>query len=137
MVSFLGSLVQSCCGEGWALLTDVTGMCGEYSQCSSHTGFAPTHGVCDFPVYNAQAPGFSIGSGPCVACGSSFWVLHKCADLFGPEFYAFPGLSSSGSQELDEHTLSGCGVAHPLQGPRLSFHVQVGCAFCLFWGAGL
>ena len=41
MVSCLGSLVQSCCGEGGALQTDVTGLCGEHSQCSGHTGFAP------------------------------------------------------------------------------------------------
>ena len=40
MVSCLGSLVQSCCGEGGALQTNVTGVCGEHSQCSGHTGFA-------------------------------------------------------------------------------------------------
>ena len=34
-------------------------MCGECSQCFSHTGFAPTHGVCAFPVYTAQALGCS------------------------------------------------------------------------------
>ena len=42
--------------------------------------------VCAFPVYTAQAPGSSIGSGPCVACGSSFWVLHKSADSVGLRF---------------------------------------------------
>ena len=47
---FLGSLVQSCCGEGGTLQTNNTGMC---SQCLSHTGFATTHGVCTFPVYTA------------------------------------------------------------------------------------
>ena len=31
----------------------------------------------DFPVYPAQAPGCSIRSMPCVACSSSFQVLHK------------------------------------------------------------
>ena len=43
MVSCSGSLVQSCCREGRALQTDISGLCGEHSQCSSHTGFAPTH----------------------------------------------------------------------------------------------
>ena len=137
MVSCLGSLVQSCCGEGGALQTNVTGLCGEHSQCSGHTGFAPLMGVCAFPVYTAQAPGCSIWSGPCVVGGSSFRVLHKSADSFGPEFCAFPGPSSSGSRELDEHTLPGYGVPSPLRGPSLSFRAPVGCALCLFWGAGL
>ena len=61
--------------------------------------------VCAFPIYTAQAPGCSIWSGPCVACGSSFQVLHKSADSVGPVFCAFPGLSSSSSQELDRRTL--------------------------------
>ena len=49
MDTFFGSRVQSCCGEGGKLQTNNTGMC---SQCLSHTGFAPAHGVCGFPVYN-------------------------------------------------------------------------------------
>ena len=61
MVTYLGSLVQSCCGEGGTLQTNITGLCGECSQCLGHTGFAPTHGVCAFLVYTAQAPGCSTG----------------------------------------------------------------------------
>ena len=38
--TFLGSLVQSRCGEEGMLLTNNTGMC---SQCLSHTGPAPAH----------------------------------------------------------------------------------------------
>ena len=63
-------------------------------------GLCPRSRVCAFPVYTAVALGCSIGSGPCVACGSSFWVLHKDADLVGPAFCVFPGRSSSGRQEL-------------------------------------
>ena len=47
MVSCSGSLVQSCCGEGGALQTDIA-VCGEHSPCSGHTGFAPFT-VCAFP----------------------------------------------------------------------------------------
>ena len=83
------SSIQSCCGEGGALQADIA-VCGEHSPCSSHTGFAPLTGVCAFPVYTAQAPGCSIWSGPCVECGSSFWVLHKSADLVAPAFCVFP-----------------------------------------------
>ena len=52
-------LTQSCCGEGGTLQTNITGLCGECSQCLGHTGFAPTHGMCALPVYTAQAPGCS------------------------------------------------------------------------------
>ena len=47
MVTYLGSLVQLCCGEGGTLQTDIIGMCGESSQCMDLTGFAPIQsGVC-------------------------------------------------------------------------------------------
>ena len=121
MVSCLGLLVQSCCWEGGALQTNVTGVCGEHSQCSSHTRFARPRGVCAFPIYTAQAPGCSIGSGPWVVCDSSFRVFHKSSDSVGPVFCAFPGPSSSGSQELDECTLPGCSVPYALRRPSLSF----------------
>ena len=130
MVSCSGSLVQSRCGEGGALQTNVTGVCGEHSQCSSHTGFAPARGPCGFPVYTTQAPGCSIGSRPCVACGSSFRVLHKSTDSVGPAFCAFPSPSSSGSQEFDEHTLPGCSAPYP----SLSFHVRLLGAPCVCSG---
>ena len=53
MDTFLGSLAQLCRGEGETLQTNNTGICGESSQCLSHTGFAPTHGMYAFPVYTA------------------------------------------------------------------------------------
>ena len=59
--TFLGSLVQSCCREGGTLQTNTTGVCGEYWQCLGHTGFAPAHSMCAFPVYTAQALGCSAG----------------------------------------------------------------------------
>ena len=49
------------CGEGGTLQTNITDVCGECLQCLGHTGFAPIHGVCAFPVYTAQAPGCSAG----------------------------------------------------------------------------
>ena len=64
VVTYLASLVQSCCGEGGTLQTNITGVCGECSQCLSHTGFAPAHGLCAFPVYTAQSPGCSAGELP-------------------------------------------------------------------------
>ena len=46
---------------GGTLQINITGVCGECSQCLGHTGFAPAHGMCAFPVYTAQAPGCSAG----------------------------------------------------------------------------
>ena len=100
MVSCLVSLVQLCCGEGGALQTNITGLCGEHLQGSGHTGFGLTHGTCAFPVYTAQAPGCSIGSGPWVVCHSSFPVLHKSADSVGPAFCAFPGRAAQAARSL-------------------------------------
>ena len=61
MVTYLVSLVQSCCSEGGTLQTNITGMCGECSQCLSHTRFSSTHGECAFPVYTSQALGCTAG----------------------------------------------------------------------------
>ena len=58
---------------GGMLQTNITGVCGECAQCMDHTGFAPDHGVCAFPVYTAQAPGCSPGA-PCIA-GPAFRAL--------------------------------------------------------------
>ena len=46
---------------------------------------------CCFPLYAAQAPGCSIWSGPCIACGSSRRVFHKSVEQkAAPAFCAFP-----------------------------------------------
>ena len=77
MDTFLGSLVQSCFGEGGTLQTNNTGMC---LQCLGHTGFAPPHGMCALPAHTAQALGCSAGNCPRPALG----------------FIHVPGLSHSG-----------------------------------------
>ena len=71
MAPYLDSLVQLCCGEGGTLQTNITGMCGECSQCMDYTGFAPAHsGVC-FPSLH---------------CSGSAGILSKA----GPAFYTLP-----------------------------------------------
>ena len=124
MVSRLGSLVQSCCREGGALQTNVTGVCGECSQCFGHTGFAlPT---------------------ACVLSPSTLLRLQVALQGAGPELRALPrpeplrfrfsgtpqrrrlgwacvlclpGLSCSGDQVLDKRTLFRCSVTSPLPVP--------------------
>ena len=69
---FLGSLVQSRCGEGGTLQTNNTGVC---SQCLSHTGPAPAHGMCSLPAHTAQALGCSTGNYPRPASDGSWRFL--------------------------------------------------------------
>ena len=132
MVTDLGSLVQSCRGEGGTLQTDITGVCGECSQHLGHAGVAPAHGVCAFPVYTAQAPGCSAGNclKQALGCvhfpglsrsGSGSPVLHKGIDLVGPVFCAL-----SRSEQLRRpsawraHSPQVCGASYHLSGPSLS-----------------
>ena len=114
---FLGSLVQSCCGEGGTLQRNNTGVGGECSHCLGHTGFAPihgvcsqclshtgpapTHGVCALPAHTAQALGCSTGNPPrpALGCmhlpvlsrsGSGTQEVLRGADSVGPVFCALP-----------------------------------------------
>ena len=70
--TFLGSLVQLCCGEGGMLQTNNTGMC---SQCLSHTGAAPlTARVPSLPTLLRLyvAPLGAVQGQPWAACTSQF-----------------------------------------------------------------
>ena len=93
---FLGSLVQSSCGEGGTLQTNNTGVC---SQCLNHTGSAPAHGACSLPAHTAQALGCSTRNHPALGClhlpglshsGSGTRVVLRGADSVGPAFCALP-----------------------------------------------
>ena len=142
MVTFLGSLVQLCCGEGGTLQTNITGICGECSQCLSHTGFAPAHGVCAFPVYSAQALRCSAGNWlrPALGCmhlpglshsGSGTRVLLKGTDSVGPAFCALPWSKQLRRPSAWQARLSLVGAAtYRLPRPCGSvFWVYNGCAF--------
>ena len=135
MISYLGSLVQFSPAAGRA------GRCRQISLCvrSTHRvpatlGLPPLTGVCVLPVYTAQAPGCSTGSGPCVACGSSFRVLYKSADSVAPAFCAFPGVSGSGSPELDGPGALSPGAARPFPfvAPASISARAVGCQWLVY-----
>ena len=77
-------------------------VCGECLQCLGHTGCPPTHRVCAFLVYTAQAPGCSAGE------------LSK----LGPGLHALPGskllrLNFSGAPQ--RHTFGWACVLCPSQ----------------------
>ena len=127
MVIYLGSLVQSCCGEGGKLQTNITGMCRKCSQCLGHTGFAPAHSVCGFPVYAVQAPGCSAGE------------LSKV----GPGLCALPRseqLRQLGAWRAHSPLVQ-C-ILSPPPSQLLSFlgaqqERRLRCAMCLLWGVDL
>ena len=100
MVTYLGSLVQSCCGKGGTLQTNITGVHGECSQCFGHTGFAPAHSVLSQStllrllvalqgICLKGALGCLHLPGPS-RTGSGTQVVLRGADLVGPAFCALP-----------------------------------------------
>ena len=100
MVTYLGSLVQLCCGEGETLKTNVTGVCGECSvgatlglplltvcvlSCSTLLRFqVALQGNCLKRALGCtHFPGLSHS-------GSGSGVFHKGTDSGGPAFCALP-----------------------------------------------
>ena len=80
------------------LQTNNTGVC---SQCLSHTGPAPTHGVCALSAHTAQVLGCSVGNCQRLALGcmylpglsrsgSGTQVVLRGSDLVAPLFCALP-----------------------------------------------
>ena len=101
MITYLGLLVQLCCGEGVTLQTIITGVYVECSQYVDHTGFAPAQAfvLSQSTLFRLQvalqgncpkqALGFVHFSGlSCSVSGS--WVLHKGIDSIGSAFCALP-----------------------------------------------
>ena len=99
----------------------------------------PCSRVCALPIYTAQAPGCSIWSGPCIACGSSFWVFYKSMDSVGPAFCAFPAQAAQAARSLTGALFPRAVHLLPSAVPAsVSAACQSGaCALCLFSGAGL
>ena len=97
---------------------NITGVCGECSQCMDHAGFVPTHNVCASQstllrlqvALQGNCPKWALSCMhfPGLICsGSGSWVLHKGTDFVGPAFCALPGPRSSGDQLLGDRTLPG------------------------------
>ena len=77
MATYLGSLVQFCCGEGGTLQQNTPGICGECSQWMDHTGFATAQGNVCFPSLHCSGCRVlckgAVPSGPCISCTS--WTV--------------------------------------------------------------
>ena len=145
MVTYLGSLVHLCRGEGGTLQRNITGMYGECLQCLGHMA----HGMCAFPVYTAQDPGELSKVGP----GLHALPMHE---LLRFRFSGTPqrhrygwacGLCPSQVQAAQVtrcllSTLSSGGavrlITSPIpaaQFPGYTVGAPFQCAVCLLWGA--
>ena len=125
MVTYLGSLVQSCYGEGGTLQTNITGVCGECFQCLNHTGFAPAHVLSQSTLLRLQValqgsylkwalgcmhfPGLSRSGSGSPQRRRLGWTCILCP--------SFPALSNSGGQVLGERALLRCGASYYLPHP--------------------
>ena len=101
MVTYLGSLVQSCCGEGGRLETNITGVAGGSARSVSVAlGLPPLTRVCFHGLHFSGSrllcqELFKAALG-CVhfpdlsRSGSRSRVLPKGADSVGPVFFALP-----------------------------------------------
>ena len=81
MVTYLGSHVHLCCGEGGTLQTDFTGICGECSQCKDHTGFAKAQGGMCFLGLHCSGSREELSAGVLSKAGLPFWALHRSKPL--------------------------------------------------------
>ena len=135
VVSCLGSLVQSCCEEGGALQTNVTGVCAEHSQCSGHTGFAPAHAwrVC-FPRLHCSGSRLLYMEWALSCLQFQFSGTLQKRRLGWACVLCLPWPSSSGSHELDECTLPRYRAPYPLRSPSLNFHTRLLGAPCVCSG---
>ena len=126
MDSCLGSAVQSCCGEGGALQTNITG-----------TVFQP-HWVCPHsqrvcfprPHFSGSNLLYREWTLSCVHfpslshSGSGSRGYSTKAQTWLGCVFCLPCLSSSDNQELDECTLPRCSAPYSLCGPSLTFRVH-------------
>ena len=118
MVSRLGSLVQWCCGEGGALQTDLTGLCGEHAQCSGHSGFDPTHRTCA-TLLRLQAALY--GAGPALNAVPVFGFSTKAQTRLGLRSVPSPAGAAQTARSWTRALSPGAGAPSPLRSPSLSF----------------
>ena len=97
MVTYLGSLVESCWGEGGTLQTNITGVCGECLQCLGHPGFSPLTACVLSPSTLLRLQSTVLNS------SGSAEELSKV----GPGLCALPRSEQLRDQVLGEHTLPG------------------------------
>ena len=142
VISCLGSLVQSCCGEGGALQTNITGVCVR-STCivRATLGLPPLTACVLSPSTLLRLQVALQGAGPELCALSRpkplrfrFWGTAQMPRLGWACILYLPHPNSSGNQELDERTLPRCSVPYSLRGPSLSFQSRQSVVPCVSSG---
>ena len=116
MVTSSGSLVH--------LQTNITGVCGERSQCLHHTGLSPRSRPVCFPRLHCSGSRLLFRelskAGPelCALPRSKPVRFRFSGAPQRPAFVPFPGVSGSGEQVLGEHPLLWCGPSLLTPRPR-------------------
>ena len=129
VVSCLGLLVQSCCGEGGALQRNITGVWGSTCSVPATLGL-PLLTVCVFSLSTLlrlqsalQEVGPELHALPRPkTLGFRFSGTPQRARISWACILCLPRPSSSDNQELDEHTLPGSSALFP---PWSQPHFQV------------
>ena len=118
MVTYLGSLVQSCSEEGRTLQRNISGVFEESSHVWTTLGLPQLMTMCAFQVYTFRLQGSSQGycpkqslcfmNFPGLSCsGSGFQILHKGTNSVGHAFCALPSSEQPGDQLLGKHIVPG------------------------------
>ena len=93
------SSVQSCCGEGGALQTDIA-VCGEHSPCSGHTGLAPSRVSVLSPSTLLRLPAAPYGAGPALSAVLVFGSSTKARIRLRLRFVSSPASAVQAARGL-------------------------------------
>ena len=154
MITYLGLLVQLCCGDRGTLQRNTAGVCEECSQFMDHTGFATAQGRVCFPDLHCSGSRVpckdTVPRGPCIMkCTSQVYATQvlgystRAQTGWAVCFVSFPGLNSSGNWVLGEHTVPGGPfilITSRIQTLGFLGSSRENClryAMCLLWGADL
>ena len=127
VVSCLGCLFSCAVGRDGRCRQIPLACVGSTGSAPATRGLPPLTALCPFPVYTAQLQAALQGAGPALCVlprpkqlRFSFSGTPQRPRLGWACILCLPSLSCSGSQELDERTLPGCGAPYPLREPSLS-----------------
>ena len=126
------SSVQSCCGEGGALQTDIA-VCGEHSQCSGHTGFAPYRVPVFSPSTLLRLPAALYGEGPVLSAVPVFGYSTKAQIRLRLRFVPSPAWAVQAARGLGALSPGAVGLFPP--GPQRALPVRylAACVFQRSW----
>ena len=136
MASCSGSLVQSCCGEGGALQTDIA-VCGAHSRVPATLGLPRTGVSVLSPSTLLRLPAALYGAGPALSAVPVFGSSTKARTRLGLRVVPSPAEQLRQPGACRAHSPRVVRLL-PSAAPASVSACQAGaCTLCLFSGAGL